>query len=250
MVKIPNQAVLAAVFPLSCSVEHWTPAGSFPNPSAVMESNLPQPLQTCGCGDLSWSHRKGRDSLRALSRHCPTSLPPIPASPTHTLQACPLHHVSGSPQIPAAKVFAEHLQNDFPSKSCWLYQDGSGSWLWKKHKGCTRWSGSNHEPSEAQCWLSRIGALGGGIPWIHSQQADTLSQPSLAAPASKICEPPSPTVLFQIKWFPLLFGKCTIFSHLSLTYKTNIPQNPVVTASDNVFSFLVFKHISWLARTF
>lgn len=40
------------------------------------------------------------------------------------------------------------------------------------------------------------------------------------------------------------------FSLLSLTYKMNIPQNQEVTASDGVFSFLVFKHISWLAKTF
>lgn len=40
------------------------------------------------------------------------------------------------------------------------------------------------------------------------------------------------------------------FSHLSLTYKMNIPQNREVIASNDMFSFLVFKHISWLAKTF
>lgn len=40
------------------------------------------------------------------------------------------------------------------------------------------------------------------------------------------------------------------FPHLSLTHKMNIPQNREVIASDDVFSVLVFKHISWLAKTF
>lgn len=85
---------------------------------------------------------------------------------------------------------------------------------------------------------------------IHPQRAGALSQPGSAAAASQLHERPSPTVLFQIKWFPLLFGKRMNFSHMSPACKTNIPQNRKVVASDDVFSFLVFKHISWLAKTF
>lgn len=40
------------------------------------------------------------------------------------------------------------------------------------------------------------------------------------------------------------------FSHMSLTYKMNIPQNSKVIANYDMFSFLVFKHISWFAKTF
>lgn len=131
------------------------------------------------------------------------SLPPTPALQAPPALSCFWLFL---PKFPLPRCLQSTWQSDFPSKSCWLCQDGSG-------RGTKDAPGLSQQPSVAVCWLSQGWSTcrcRWDLLWIHqsisstsghSQRAAAPSQPGSAAPASKIHEGPSPTVLFQIKWF-------------------------------------------------
>lgn len=98
-------------------------------PWAVMESNLPRLLRTRGWGDELGSHRKGRNSVRALSRHCPASLSPTPAPPRRTPGLSTPVTVLAPPKFPLPRPSQSTCRATSPSKSRWLCQHGSGAAL-------------------------------------------------------------------------------------------------------------------------
>lgn len=154
---------------------------SFPNPTGVTESSLPSLLQTCGVG-TSLVPQGGQGMPEGPVQALPSLPPARPCtSHTHSRPVQP-YHVFGSPrQIPTAKALQSTWQSDFPSKSCWFCQDGSGSWLWKGHKGCTRWPELSHKPSWLCAGCHGVGALAGagGISWIPGDPSGHIhSRPS------------------------------------------------------------------------
>lgn len=140
-------------------------------------------------------------------------------------------------------------------------------WTWcEGHAGGRHSAPAHGYPMFARCWWSQVGPPAHGCKWEHICWSEhTMVHPSWTGASFQlhftVCgwlhprfiNDPTPCCCFILNCSlrcALLFGKCMNFSHMSLTYKMNIPQNWKVIANDDVFSFLIFKHISRFAKTF